>query len=48
MQRLLIRSGYRVCGFVEELDPGDPEVVFFKKLTESIPEANDGTTTDGT
>jgi ribosomal protein S18 acetylase RimI-like enzyme len=32
MQRLLIRSGYRICGFIEELDPGDPELVFFKKL----------------
>ena len=30
MQKLLLRNGYKICGFIEELDPGDPEVVFFK------------------
>jgi hypothetical protein len=32
MQRLLVRLGYRTCGFIEELDPGDPELIFVKKL----------------
>jgi GNAT superfamily N-acetyltransferase len=31
MQSLLIRCGFRTCGFVEELDPGDPELIFVKK-----------------
>lgn len=34
MQRLLIRSGFRICGFINELDDGDPELVFFKKTQE--------------
>jgi GNAT superfamily N-acetyltransferase len=32
MQGLLLRRGYAACGFIDELDPGDPELVFFKKL----------------
>lgn len=32
MHRLLTRNGYRSCGFVEELDPGDPEIVYCKLL----------------
>lgn len=35
MQKLLIRLGYHSCGFIEELDPGDPELVFVKKLKEA-------------
>lgn len=31
MQRLLARLGYASCGFIGELDPGDPEIVFVKK-----------------
>jgi ribosomal protein S18 acetylase RimI-like enzyme len=30
MQKLLLRLGYRRCGYIEELDPGDPELVFVK------------------
>jgi len=32
MQRLLTKSGYRVCGYIDELDPGDPELVYFKRI----------------
>lgn len=31
MQRLLHRKGYAACGHIDELDPGDPELVFVKK-----------------
>jgi ribosomal protein S18 acetylase RimI-like enzyme len=30
MQNLLIRNGYKSCGLINELDPGDPELVFVK------------------
>jgi GNAT superfamily N-acetyltransferase len=32
MQRLLARRGFLACGFIGELDPGDPELVYVKKL----------------
>ncbi len=32
MQRLLFRLGYTACGYIDELDPGDPELVFVKKM----------------
>ena len=32
MQRLLARVGFATCGFIDELDPGDPELVFVKLL----------------
>ena len=32
MQRLLLRMGYSACGYIDELDPGDPELVFVKKM----------------
>jgi ribosomal protein S18 acetylase RimI-like enzyme len=32
MQRLLSRLGFVACGFIDELDPGDPELVYVKKL----------------
>jgi ribosomal protein S18 acetylase RimI-like enzyme len=31
MQRLLSRVGFATCGFIDELDPGDPELVYVKK-----------------
>jgi ribosomal protein S18 acetylase RimI-like enzyme len=34
MQRLLTRRGFLACGFIDELDPGDPELVYVKKLAE--------------
>jgi len=34
MQRLLTRLEYKLTGFVDNLDPGDPELIFFKKLHE--------------
>ncbi len=34
MQRLLARRGFLACGFIDELDPGDPELVYVKKLAE--------------
>jgi ribosomal protein S18 acetylase RimI-like enzyme len=32
MQRLLSRLGFVACGFIDELDRGDPELVYVKKL----------------
>ena len=32
MQRLLCRLGYRPGGYIHELDPGDPELVFVKDI----------------
>ena len=32
MQRLLTRLEYRPCGYISELDPDDPEIVFVKDL----------------
>jgi len=31
-QRLLAHRGFLACGFIDELDPGDPELVYVKKL----------------
>ena len=33
MQRLLTRLSYRPCGYIDELDPGDPEMIFVKYLS---------------
>ena len=30
MHKLLLRIGYKPCGYIDELDPGDPELVFVK------------------
>ena len=35
MQKLLFRTGYKPCGYIDELDPGDPELVFVKHLKKS-------------
>ena len=32
MQRLLTRLGYKPAGYIHELDPGDPELIFLKRL----------------
>jgi GNAT superfamily N-acetyltransferase len=32
MQKLLFRNGYKPCGYIDELDPGDPELVFVKHI----------------
>lgn len=32
MQRLLTRCEFLACGFIDELDPGDPELVYVKRL----------------
>ena len=32
MQRLLAKRGYHLTGFIDNLDPGDPELFYFKKL----------------
>jgi hypothetical protein len=37
MQRLLLRTGYAQCGYVAELDAGDPELVFVKKIRMGSP-----------
>jgi ribosomal protein S18 acetylase RimI-like enzyme len=36
MQKLLVRMGYAACGYIGELDPGDPELVFFKEMTRGM------------
>ena len=36
MQTLLNRLGYKPCGYIDELDPGDPELIFFKHLREEL------------
>jgi GNAT superfamily N-acetyltransferase len=33
MQNLLGRLGYVACGFVDQLDPGDPEIIYAKGIT---------------
>jgi GNAT superfamily N-acetyltransferase len=35
MQTLLLRKGYAACSHIDELDPGDPELVFVKKMRQS-------------
>jgi len=32
MQKLLIALNYKMTGFVDNLDPNDPEIIYFKKL----------------
>jgi predicted GNAT family acetyltransferase len=32
MQALLVKHGYTVTGFIDNLDEGDPELVYFKRL----------------
>ena len=32
MQRLLSRLGFKLCGYIDELDLGDPELVFVKLI----------------
>jgi ribosomal protein S18 acetylase RimI-like enzyme len=32
MQRLLASEGFKLSGFVDNLDEGDPELIFFKRL----------------
>ena len=32
MQRLFMKLEYEMAGFVNNLDPGDPELVFYKRL----------------
>ncbi len=34
MQRLLTRLGYEPAGYIHELDPGDPELIFCKRLAQ--------------
>ncbi|USG65957.1 GNAT family N-acetyltransferase [Brevibacillus ruminantium] len=31
MQRLLLTAGYTPCGMIDALDPGDPELFYYKK-----------------
>lgn len=33
IQALLGKIGYRLCGIVEEMDEGDPELIFVRRLT---------------
>ena len=32
MQRLLASRGFHITGFIDNLDPGDPELFYFKRL----------------
>jgi ribosomal protein S18 acetylase RimI-like enzyme len=33
MQRLLRKCGFKACGYIDELDPGDPEIIFVKHVS---------------
>lgn len=33
MRALLLRLGFEASGVIHNLDPGDPELVFFKRLS---------------
>lgn len=33
MQNLLKKLGYERSGIIHNLDPGDPELIYFKKIT---------------
>lgn len=35
MQRLLVSEGFKLSGFVGDLDEGDPELIFLKRLEKS-------------
>ncbi|MFC2014506.1 GNAT family N-acetyltransferase [Chloroflexota bacterium] len=37
MQRLLVKRGYHLTGFIDNLDSGDPELFYFKKLDQNKP-----------
>jgi N-acetylglutamate synthase-like GNAT family acetyltransferase len=45
MRSLLVKLGYIESGFIGNLDPGDPEVVYFKML--GTKEANNAAAPDG-
>lgn len=32
MQHVLAKAGYHLAGRIEELDPGDPEIIYVKTL----------------
>jgi ribosomal protein S18 acetylase RimI-like enzyme len=36
MQRLMAKRGYHLTGFIDNLDPGDPELFYFKKFEKNI------------
>ncbi|NLA59121.1 MAG: GNAT family N-acetyltransferase [Firmicutes bacterium] len=40
MQLLLEGMGYRLSGYIDNLDPGDPELVYFKYLVDKTLETN--------
>jgi ribosomal protein S18 acetylase RimI-like enzyme len=33
MQRLLTKRGFKPCGYIDELDPCDPEIIFVKHVS---------------
>ena len=35
MQRLLVNQGFKLSGFFDDLDEGDPELIFIKRLERS-------------
>lgn len=43
MQSLLEDAGYRLSGYIDNLDFGDPELVYFKSLRRNV----DGPAGDG-
>ena len=42
MQRLLLRMGYSPCGYIDQLDPGDPELIFLKRMRQGITRRSSG------
>jgi GNAT superfamily N-acetyltransferase len=33
MQQLVTKRGFKACGYIDELDPGDPEIVYVKHVS---------------
>lgn len=41
MQLLLLKLGYKLSGYIDNLDPGDPELVYFKRLRDNTASRNE-------
>ena len=40
MQALLAREGFKMSGFIEGLDEGDPELIYMKLVPSKAPTGN--------
>jgi len=41
MQALLAAQGFTITGFIDNLDEGDPELVYFKRLADTKPDTTE-------